>query len=166
LNVCVEQRREANKTFKKKSILIDSMNAVRLMHSWAVEKEGEFVGVLFAFCFGRLLTFISCLFCFTLTDDSELLFTDSSDLKDENPSANLSALGGEKKRSVIRRVSELWGNNLWKNQKLRSDTNPMALNHAWTTGPLLQMARLTALSTSNPTYTGFPPLVLQASDSL
>lgn len=60
----------------------------------------------------------------------------------------------EKKRN---RISELWGNTLWKNQKIRDELPPLSLTNGQILKHLVNIAELTSGS-----YTEFPPSVLSA----
>lgn len=60
----------------------------------------------------------------------------------------------EKKRN---RISELWGNTLWKNQKIRDELPPLSLTNGQILKHLVNIAELTSASD-----TEFPPSVLSA----
>jgi len=50
VNLCIKQRREAKNRSSEKVVVMDFVNAVKLMQSWAVEDASEFVAARHSFC--------------------------------------------------------------------------------------------------------------------
>lgn len=50
VNLCIKQRREAKNQSSEKVVVMDFVNAVKLMQSWAVEDASEFVAARHSFC--------------------------------------------------------------------------------------------------------------------